>query len=59
VQRPQWLISVLTLAVTLIVALVYAADTPTELTLILRPASLQPGTDPGQGQYPLCPGHYQ
>lgn len=34
-QRPQWLISVLTLAVTLIVALVYAADTPTELTLIL------------------------
>ena len=34
-QRPQWLLSFLTLAVTLVAAPVYAADTPTELTLIL------------------------
>ena len=34
-QRPRWLLSVLSLAVTLAAAWVYAADTPAELTLIL------------------------
>jgi len=42
VQRPQWLISFLTLAVTLAAALVYAADTPAELTLILEKHHFNP-----------------
>jgi cupredoxin-like protein len=35
VRRPQWLISSLTLALTLAAALVYAADTPAEISLML------------------------
>jgi hypothetical protein len=35
VQRPQWLLSSLILAVTFAAALVYAADTPMEIALIL------------------------
>ena len=41
-QHPQCLISVLTLAVTLAAALVYAADTPAELTLILEKHRFNP-----------------
>ena len=41
-QRPQWLIGLLTLAVTLTAALVYAADPPTELTLILEKHRFNP-----------------
>jgi len=35
VQRPQWLICCLTLALTLAAARVYAADTPAEISLML------------------------
>jgi hypothetical protein len=42
VQRPQWLISSLILAVTLAAALVYAADPPAEISLILEKHRFSP-----------------